>query len=53
MIVKLKKKDTNPIGDMDEILQTAKKKLNGSVKTGLRVSFEQDKDEVLIKIMPE
>ena len=40
----------NPIGDMDDILTEAKKRLNGSAKNGLIVSFEDSEDEILIKI---
>ena len=42
----------NPDGDMGEILKQAKQKLNGEARDGLRVSFEPDKDEVVIKIKP-
>lgn len=42
--------DGNPICDMDEIIQTAKKKLNGTVVTGLNIIQEDDGENIVFKI---
>ena len=52
-IIVKKTKDGNPICDMDEILHTAKQRLNGSVVNGLRVRQEYYDDVVVFKINAE